>query len=134
MAVLNLHHYGSPDGPPTLAIHGVTAHGERYRRLAQEALPGGRRLPGGPRRPRRAPWDGPWTVERHVADLLETLDAEGVERVEVVGHSYGGMIALHLLATEPARVARLALLDPAIELPGAWMPKLADDMIEDAGW
>jgi lipase len=44
------------------------------------------------------------------------------------------MIGLHLLATEPARVARLALLDPAIELPGEWMPKLADDMIEEAGW
>ena len=39
MAVLNLHHYGAPDGAPTLAIHGVTAHGERYRRLAQEAFP-----------------------------------------------------------------------------------------------
>ena len=34
----------------------------------------------------------------------------------------------------PARVAALALLDPAIELPGAWMPKLADDQIDDPGW
>ena len=82
----------------------------------------------------RSTWDGPWTVERHVADLLETLDAEGVERVEVVGHSYGGMIGLHLLATAPERVARLALLDPAIELPGAWTPRLADETIDDAGW
>jgi lipase len=134
MAVLNLHHYGAPDGAPTLAIHGVTAHGERYRRLAQEAFPERRWLAVDLRGHGRSTWDGPWNVERHVADLLETLDAEGVDRVDVVGHSYGGMIGLHLLATEPARVARLALLDPAIELPGEWMPKLADDMIEDAGW
>jgi lipase len=73
-------------------------------------------------------------VERHVADLLETLAAEGVERVEVVGHSYGGMIALHLLATAPERVARVALLDPAVELPGAWLPKLADETADDPGW
>ena len=134
MAVLNLHHYGAPDGAPTLAIHGVTAHGERYRRLAQEAFPERRWLAVDLRGHGRSTWDGPWTVERHVADLLETLDAEGVDRVEVVGHSYGGMIGLHLLATAPERVARVALLDPAVELPGAWLPKLADDMIEDPGW
>jgi lipase len=134
MAVLNLHHYGAPDGAPTLAVHGVTAHGERYRRLAQEAFPERRWLAVDLRGHGRSTWDGPWTVEQHVADLLETLDAEGVERVEVVGHSYGGMIALHLLATAPERVARLALLDPAIELPGSWLPKLADETIDDAGW
>ena len=134
MAVLHLHHYGAPDGPPTLAIHGVTAHGERYRRLAQEAFPERRWLAVDLRGHGRSTWDGPWTVERHVADLLETLDAEGVERVAVIGHSYGGMIGLHLLATAPERVSRLALLDPAIELPGRWMPDYADDIVEDAGW
>jgi lipase len=134
MAVLHLHHYGAPDGPPTLAIHGVTAHGERYRRLAQEAFPERRWLAVDLRGHGRSTWDGPWTVERHVADLLETLDAEGVERVEVVGHSYGGMIGLHLLATAPDRVGRLALLDPAIELRGARLPKLADETIDDPGW
>ena len=28
----------------------------------------------------------------------------------------------------------MALLDPAVELPGAWLPKLADDQIDDPGW
>jgi lipase len=134
MAVLNLHHYGAPDGSPTLAIHGVTAHGERYRRLAQEAFPERRWLAVDLRGHGRSTWDGPWTVERHVADLIETLDAEGAERADVVAHSYGGMIALHLLATAPERVGRVALLDPAVELPGAWLPKLADDQIDDPGW
>jgi lipase len=134
VAVLNLHHYGAPDGAPTLAIHGVTAHGERYRRLAQEAFPERRWLAVDLRGHGRSTWDGPWTLERHVADLLETLDAEAVERVEVVGHSYGGNIGLHLLATAPDRVARLALLDPAVELPGEWLPRLADEMIGDGGW
>ncbi len=72
MAVLHLNHYGAPDGPPTLAIHGVTAHGERYRRLAQEAFPERRWLAPDLRGHGRSTWDGPWTVERHVADLLET--------------------------------------------------------------
>jgi lipase len=134
MAVLNLHHYGAPDGPPTLAIHGVTAHGERYRRLAQEGFPERRWLAVDLRGHGRSTWDAPWTVERHVADIRESLDALGVERVAVVGHSYGGMIGLHLLAAAPERVTRLALLDPAIELPGAWAPRLTDETIDDPGW
>jgi lipase len=134
MAVLNLHHYGSTDGVPTLAVHGVTAHGERYRRLAEEGLPERCWISVDLRGHGRSTWDGPWTVEQHVADLLETLDAEAVERVDVIGHSYGGMIALHLLATAPERVARVALLDPAIELPGAWLPELADETIDEPGW
>src|SRR4029077_14752926 len=36
-------------------------------------------------------WDPPWDAATHVADLLETLDAEGVERVAVIGHSFGGL-------------------------------------------
>ena len=113
----------------------MTAHGERYRRLAQEAFPERRWLAVDLRGHGRSTWDGPWTVERRRRRTCSrTLAAEGVERADVVGHSYGGMIGLHLLATAPERVARLALLDPAIELPGAWLPKLADETIDEPGW
>src|SRR4051794_41892486 len=122
MAVLNLHHFGSPDGAPTLAIHGVTAHGERYRRLALEAFPERRWLAVDLRGHGRSTWDGPWTVERHVADLLETLDAEGVDRAEVVGHSYGGGISLPPRAPAPPRGARGPLPPPAAQVPGGRRP------------
>ncbi|MGH3576045.1 MAG: alpha/beta fold hydrolase, partial [Mycobacterium sp.] len=47
----------------------------------------------------------------------------------VVGHSYGGAVALHLAAAHPDRVAALVLLDPAIALDGAWMREIADAML-----
>ena len=134
MAVLNLHHYGAPDGAPTLAIHGVTAHGERYRRLAQEGFPERRWLAVDLRGHGRSTWDGPWTVERHVADLLETLDAAGVERAEVVGAFVRRHDRLCTCSRRRPSASRSALLDPAIELPGAWLPKLADETIDDPGW
>ncbi len=41
------------------------------------------------------------------------LEAEGVERAVVVGNSFGGLVALHLALSEPARVSALVLSDSA---------------------
>jgi pimeloyl-ACP methyl ester carboxylesterase len=48
------------------------------------------------------------------ADLAGLLDQLGIERCLLVGHSYGGGVALEFAATHPARVARLAILDTKV--------------------
>lgn len=55
----------------------------------------------------------------HVEDMWdlvlyynELLDALGIERAPVVGHSFGGMVAAELAATSPHRVERLVLIAP----------------------
>jgi proline iminopeptidase len=55
--------------------------------------------------------DGPFTVEQHVADAIAVLDARGIERAVVAGHSWGGHFALHLAVAHPERVAGLLLID-----------------------
>jgi pimeloyl-ACP methyl ester carboxylesterase len=45
--------------------------------------------------------------------LARWLDAADLERVDVVGHSLGGIAAAELAATSPARVRRLVLVAPA---------------------
>ena len=47
-------------------------------------------------------------------DLAQLLDAVGVAQAHVVGASFGGLVALELAVTEPARVASLVLLAPAL--------------------
>jgi pimeloyl-ACP methyl ester carboxylesterase len=42
----------------------------------------------------------------------ELLDALGLERVAVVGHSFGGMVAAELAANSPKRVSKLVLIAP----------------------
>jgi pimeloyl-ACP methyl ester carboxylesterase len=45
-------------------------------------------------------------------DLLALLDAEGCDRVVLVGHSLGAQVAMHFAAHRPARVRGLGLIDP----------------------
>ncbi len=138
MSVLNVHELGDPTGPPVLAIHGVRAHGRRFRRLAEEAWPERRTIAVDLRGHGRSTYDAPWSIEQHVADLIETLDATGagaaVGPVDVIGHSYGGEIALHLAAAHPERVRRLVMLDPAIALEGNRGSQEALAAIADPGW
>src|SRR4029079_16133083 len=75
-----------------------------------------------------------WTAEQHVADLLETMNAEGVGRCDVVGHSFGGLLATHVAATAPDRVGELVLLDPAIAQSGQDMLEAAEETRHDEGW
>lgn len=56
----------------------------------------------------------PMSIARHVADSRALLDHLGVERAHVVGHSYGGSVALQLALDFPDIVHSLALLEPAL--------------------
>jgi pimeloyl-ACP methyl ester carboxylesterase len=54
--------------------------------------------------------DGRLTIDEMAADALAILDAEGIDRVHVAGHSMGGVIAQALALRAPARIKSLAFL------------------------
>jgi pimeloyl-ACP methyl ester carboxylesterase len=53
-------------------------------------------------------------VAQQAADARALLTHLDVERAHVVGHSYGGCVALQLALDAPERVQSLALLEPAL--------------------
>jgi 3-oxoadipate enol-lactonase len=57
--------------------------------------------------------DGPYTLEQMAADAAAVLDAEGIGRVHVVGHSMGSYIAQMLAVEHPDRVRSLTLAGTA---------------------
>lgn len=114
--LLHVHEWGDPAGPPLVCLHGVTGHGERFRRLAEERWSHRRVLAPDLRGHGRSGWDPPWTFATQVADLAETAAALGIDEADWVGHSFGGRLVLELAAAHPALVRRAILLDPAIQL------------------
>lgn len=112
-----------------LAIHGLTGHGQRWQQLATDqlseiAVAAPDLLGHG-----RSSWAAPWSIDANVSALAALLDEHADAPVVVVGHSFGGAVALHLAATIPDQVAALVLLDPAIGLDGEWMREIADAML-----
>lgn len=127
--LLHLHEWGDPGAPPLVCLHGVSAHGRRYRRLAEERLARHFRVLAPDLRGHgRSGWEPPWNLARHVDDVVETVSAAGVERAAWVGHSFGARLVLELCATAVERVERAALLDPAIDI----LPHVGLDFAEDA--
>jgi pimeloyl-ACP methyl ester carboxylesterase len=55
---------------------------------------------------------GGYTSHDHARDLFALCDALGVDRVRLVGHSFGAVIAVHAAVLEPDRVEALVLSDP----------------------
>lgn len=52
------------------------------------------------------------TMDRFVEDLEAIRAATGQERVALLGHSFGGLLALHYALKYPDRVAAMILIDP----------------------
>jgi lipase len=114
---LHVHDWGAADAPPLVCLHGVTSWGGRFRRLAEERLGAFHVFAPDLRGHGVSDWEPPWNLGAHTDDLVDTLDALHLGRVDVVGHSFGGRLALELAARRPERVGRLVLLDPAVWVP-----------------
>jgi len=61
----------------------------------------------------RSEGDAPSSVEEGSQFILDLLDAAGVRKASLVGHSWGSLIALEAAARSPERVSQLALCGTA---------------------
>jgi len=113
-------------GPPLLCVHGAGGThrhwGGLLAGLAASARVIALDLPG---HDRSAP-PGRATLAAYAADLAALLDALGIERASVVGHSMGAAVALELAVAAPGRVVGLALVGAAARLRVA--PALLDGL------
>jgi pimeloyl-ACP methyl ester carboxylesterase len=71
----------------------------------------------------------PATVEEAAAFIVALLDAAGVPKAALVGHSFGSLIALETTARSPERVTHLALVGTAY--PMTVSPALLDGALND---
>lgn len=63
-----------------------------------------------------------YTLEQHLQDLVELLDAQGIESCIILGWSLGGILAMELALRYPQRVAGLILIATAARPVGNHPP------------
>lgn len=104
-------------GRAVLAIHGITASHLAWAEVAR--LHQGRIIAPDLRgRGGSSELPGPFGMAAHADDCVAVLDALGIERATVVGHSMGGFVAATLAHRHPSRVHDLVLVDGGAPLPG----------------
>jgi pimeloyl-ACP methyl ester carboxylesterase len=101
------------DGPPVLLLHGGPGLGFDYLCDLAEELAQTNDVAWYQQRG-QAPSvvEGPYTVATDVDDARRVLDALGWDKAYVVGHSWGGHLALHVAEALPDRVRGVLAVDP----------------------
>jgi len=130
VAILETTSWNDAAGAPVVCVHGVTGHRGRFAALA-ERLPGHHVVAVDLRGHGHSTWEAPWTVDTHLADLVETADALGIGAATWIGHSYGGRLVATLAARSPDRVERAVLLDPAMHIDPAVATERAQGLRSD---
>jgi 3-oxoadipate enol-lactonase len=110
------------EGEPVLLIHGLGGTSNvwtpllpalaRFRTLRPD-------LPGSGRSWRV---EGPLSIARFVEAMRTVCGEAGVDRVHVVAHSLGTIVAFHLAVLEPGLVRSLALFGPVASPPDSARP------------
>ncbi|MFL5625788.1 MAG: alpha/beta fold hydrolase [Ktedonobacteraceae bacterium] len=105
-------------GRPIIGIHGLTANAFFFQTLA-DGLSTNYQLYAYDLRG-RGDSDKPehgYSVPIHAADLAHLIDALGLDRPILIGHSLGALIALYFAAHYPAKLSKLVLVDAGTPLP-----------------
>jgi len=128
---LHTYEWGDPESPLVVCLHGVTGHGLRFRKLAEERLANRFHVVAADLRGHgHSTWDEPWDLATHVADLLETFE----QPAYWIGHSFGGRLTMQVAAARPELVRRAVLLDPAIFLPSPHSHQLAAEALQQESY
>ena len=101
------------EGPPVLLLHGGPGLSYEYLdALAGELGPDYRVAAYQQRGLEPSTLAGPFTIAQAVVDVLAVLDALEWPRALIVGHSWGGQLALRFAAAYPDRLLGALAVDP----------------------
>jgi pimeloyl-ACP methyl ester carboxylesterase len=117
---LSLHYEEHGSGEPLILLHGGIGAGEMFAPIVP-ALTEGRRVitvdlqgHGG-----TADVDRPLRPEDMADDIAALLDHLGLEQIDLMGYSLGGIVALRTAIQHPERVRRLVLVSVAFRRDGS---------------
>lgn len=116
-------------GPPVLLLHGGPGLGFDYlRELAEELAVENDVAWYQQRGLEPSAVGGPYSVATDVDDARRVLDALGWSEAYVVGHSWGGHLAVHVAAAMPERLLGVLSVDPLGSVGDGRWPEFDEEM------
>jgi 3-oxoadipate enol-lactonase len=109
--------WGPAGAPPAVLLHALGEQSSDWAAVASALAPSSRVYAPDLRGHGASDWPGGYTIEQLTTDLAAFIDALGLDRVTLGGHSIGGPPAYLYAARHPDRVARLILEEPAPPWP-----------------
>jgi pimeloyl-ACP methyl ester carboxylesterase len=116
------------DGQPVLVLHGGPGLSDYTGPLAAELTDAFAVIRYQQRGLAPSVTSGPFDIGQHVADAIAVLDAAGADRAWVIGHSWGGHLAMHLAVRHPGRVAGLVIADPLGAVPDGGLSDMGQNL------
>lgn len=116
---LSLFYLDAAGGDPALLLlHGLSANANCWSAVIAAGLAPEHRViaPDLRGRGRSGKPERGYRMPDHAADVIGLLDAIGLDQVAVVGHSFGGYLAIYLAAHHPERFTQLVVVDAALKL------------------
>lgn len=108
---VDLFHEEVGEGPPLVLLHGLNDSHRTWRRLLPYLAPTRRVLmPDLPGCGFSSRPDVCYSLDWQARVMSAWLGELGIEKADVVGHSYGGGVAQYMLLVVPQRIRRLALV------------------------
>ncbi len=107
---IDLHYKVAGDGPPLLLIAGFASDSASWAPVAPQ-LAQSRRLimPDNRGSGRTQSGDAPVTLRDYAEDCVALMDHLGLRRIDIVGHSMGGAVAMEIASVWPARTGKLII-------------------------
>jgi pimeloyl-ACP methyl ester carboxylesterase len=100
-------------GAPVVLLHGLFGAGQNWGAIRAALAPRFRVITPDLRNHGASGRDADMTYAAMAGDVAATMDALGIPRAAVLGHSMGGKVAMALALAHPDRVARLVVADIA---------------------
>lgn len=113
--MLQLFHrdYGGAGRPPLVVLHGLLGSSRNWQTVGVELAAQRHVLALDLRNHGLSPHADDQDFATMEADVLRWMDAQGLERAALMGHSMGGKVAMALACHHPKRVERLVSVDIA---------------------
>jgi pimeloyl-ACP methyl ester carboxylesterase len=131
---LRLHYldWGNEQAPPLLLLHGGRDHAHSWDWVARELQRDWHVIAPDLRGHGDSVWspDGAYFMPYFIYDLAQLIHQQGLEKVSIVAHSYGGNLATRYTGMYPENVRRLVVIE-GLGAPPSLAAKMARKTVDE---